>query len=64
MARKQAKPHVIAKGVLIEQQEGQKHIEPAKGRPENKDKHMETLKECLFSYQKRKNMHNQLKRCQ
>ena len=54
MARKQAKTHVIAKGVLIEQQEGQKHIEPAKGRPENKDKHMETLKECLFSYQKRK----------
>ena len=64
MASQQAKTHVSAKGVLIEQQEEQKHIEPAKGRPVNKHKHMETLKWCLLSGQKCKNMHNQLKRCQ
>ena len=54
MACKQAKTYVGAKGVLIEQQEEQKHIQPAKGRPMNKHKCMETLKEWLFSNQKRK----------
>ena len=63
MASKPAKTHVSAKGVVIEQQE-QKHIQPAKGRPVNKYKRMEMLKECLFSHQKCKNMHNQLKRGQ
>ena len=50
-----------AKGVLIEQSEAQKHAQPAKGWPINKEKQIQMLKECLLSNQKRKNMHNQLK---
>ena len=64
MASKQAKSHVSAKGVLIEEQEEQKQMRPAKGRPVNKYKRMETLKECLFINQKCKNIHNHLKRDQ
>ena len=61
MANKQARTRGNAKEVLIEQPELRKHAHPAKGRPINKQKRMDTLKECLLTNKKPENMHNQLR---
>ena len=47
--------------MLIEQQDEQKHVQPAKRRPINMQKRVEMLGECLLRNQKSKNMYNQLK---
>ena len=52
MANKQENMHINAQGVLIEQSEVQKHVQPAKGWAINKQKRTEALKECLLSSQK------------
>ena len=46
------------RGVLIELPDEQKHVQPAKARPINKQKRREMLRECLLGNQKPKNMHN------
>ena len=46
--------------MLIVQPEEQKHAQPAKVWPINKQKRMETLKKCSLSNHKRENMKNQL----
>ena len=60
MANKQAKSRGNTKELLIEQPEEQKHAQPVKGWPINKQKRRPKLKECLSKSQKRENMHNQL----
>ena len=45
-----------AKGVFIEQPGGQKHAQPAKGLPINKQKRIEMLEECLLSNHKQKHV--------
>ena len=49
MANKQSKTLRNGKGLLTEQPEQQKHVQPAKGWPMHEQQRMEMLTECLLS---------------